>query len=580
MEKDRIRPLPDELRAKIAAGEVVERPASVVKELVENSIDAGSEDITTTIVAGGKTLIQVKDDGVGIDPQDAQFVFTPHTTSKLRTEEDLNSIATMGFRGEALYSISVVSRVTLRTKRKDSLSGIKITIEGGSLPEITEVGCPGGTVVEVRDLFFNTPARRKFLRSEKTEFARILEVVRRLSLAHPHIRFRLFNGGSKVLDTGSSGLKGRIYHTIGEEVAKGILTAEISRPPYRVEVASSPPEVSYPTARLLFLNVNRRPIRDSLLARSVADGYMGMLERGRYPFALVNIHMPPEYVDVNVHPAKIEVRFKEPNILYSLVRECVERALKGPTLNPKAPQPATEEDKKSPYIQDATLSGRELPEAYRIPSSSSTHAPATGLFEEDVRFIGQLWGEYVLFERDQELWLIDQHGAMERAAYERLKEEYREEGGLRSQYLLIPERLETTDVEAASLTTFIEEFRRLGFELLPFGTSATKGGETFLIKAVPHLLSGVSTKALIRDIAEELTQTARGIKRIEDTIEKLLTTMACHSVIRGAKMLSKEEALELLRCVERTELRNWCPHGRPVVRIFHKEEIERSFRRR
>ncbi len=582
MEKDRIRPLPDELRAKIAAGEVIERPASVVKELVENSIDAGSKDIAITIVAGGKSLIQVKDDGAGIDPQDATLVFRPHTTSKLHTEEELSCISTMGFRGEALYSISVVSRVTLRTKGKDSLSGIKITIEGGGLPEVTEGGYPEGTTVEVRDLFFNTPARRKFLKTEKTEFARILEVVRRLSLAQPHIRFRLFNGGSKVLDTGRAGLKERIYHTIGEEVAKGLLTAELVSPPYRVEVALGPPELSYPTARLLFLNVNRRPIRDSLLARSVADGYMGMLERGRYPFALVNIHMPPEHVDVNVHPAKIEVRFKEPNILYSLVRGCVERALKEgtPSVKTKAPQPVTEEDKKSTCISGATLSGREMAEAYRIPSSSSTHAPAISLFEEDVRFIGQLWGEYALFERGQELWLIDQHGAMERAAYERLEKEYKEEGGLKSQYLLVPERLDTTPDEAAMLTTFIEEFHRLGFELLPFGTSATKGGETFLIKTVPHLLSGVSTRALIKDIAEELTQTARGMKRVEETIEKLLMTMACHSVIRGVKMLSTEEAMELLRCVERTELRSWCPHGRPVVRILRKEEIERFFRRR
>ncbi|HHD10990.1 MAG TPA: DNA mismatch repair endonuclease MutL, partial [Deltaproteobacteria bacterium] len=269
----RIRELPADLKAKIAAGEVIERPSSVVKELVENSVDAGSTDIAITVVAGGKSLIKVTDNGAGIDPEDCPLVFKPHATSKIHTEEELNRISTMGFRGEALYSISVVSRVTMRTKKRGNLSGTKITIEGGSPPVITEDGCPDGTTVEVRDLFFNTPARRKFLKSERTEFARILDVVKRLSLAHPNIRFRLFNGTSKVLDTGGAGIKERIYHIIDEEVAKGLITAELYRPPYRLYVALSPPELSYPTARLLFINVNRRPVKDSMLTHALVDGY-------------------------------------------------------------------------------------------------------------------------------------------------------------------------------------------------------------------------------------------------------------------------------------------------------------------
>ena len=576
-----IRELPAELKAKIAAGEVIERPSSVVKELVENSVDAGSTDIAITVVAGGKSLIKVTDNGAGIDPEDCPLVFKPHATSKIHTEEELNRISTMGFRGEALYSISVVSRVTMRTKKRGNLSGTKITIEGGSPPVITEDGCPDGTTVEVRDLFFNTPARRKFLKSERTEFARILDVVKRLSLAHPNIRFRLFNGTSKVLDTGNAGIKERIYHIIDEEVAKRFITAELSRPPYRLSVALSPPELSYPTARLLFINVNRRPVKDSMLTHALVDGYMGMIDSGRYPFALVHIQMPEEYVDVNVHPAKLEVRFKEPRTLYNLLKECVEKALKEKGTQKESPSEQTlKAGGTTVYPSQKTLSGREVPASYEAASNAPFPAPTEELFERDARFVGQLWGEYALFEYNEEFWLIDQHGAMERELYERLRTEYKEKGGLKSQYLLVPERLETTPDEAASLNTFMEEFRRLGFELLPFGTSTLKGGETFLIKAIPHLLTGVSTKELIRDMAEELSQLARGLKRAEEAIERVLMAMACHGVIRGAKTLSKEEALELFKAVERTELSGWCPHGRPVVRRLKKEEIEKFFGRR
>ncbi len=458
------------------------------------------------------------------------------------------------------------------------LTGVRITVEGGSTPEIREEGCPPGTTVEVRDLFFNTPARRKFLRAEQTELSRIVDVVKRLALAHPHIRFRLFNRKTKILDTGRTGLKERIYHLLGEDVANGLLCAELSRPPCRVEVALSPPEMSYASAKRLFLNVNRRPIRDSLLTHAILDGYSGMLENGRYPFTLVHIHMPEEYVDVNVHPAKIEVRFKEPNTIYTVVKDSVERALKGRAVKSSELTRKKEVDKRASYSPQVVPQAKESTAVYT--PSRDTSAEERGLFEEHTRFLGQLWGEYALFERGSEFWLVDQHGAMERVAYEKLRNEYSERGGLKSQYLLVPERIETTPEETATLNTFSQALCGFGFELVPFGPSTTRGGQTFLIKAIPHLLSGVSTERLIKDIAEELAQTARGTKRLEDSLERILMTMACHSVIRGARVLSVEEAVELLKAVERTELSSWCPHGRPVVRIFRKEEVEKLFKRR
>ncbi len=576
----KIKVLDSLLASKIAAGEVVERPASVVKELIENSLDGGASTITVQVAEGGRRLIRVVDDGEGMTKEDASIAFLRHATSKVSKEEDLYCIRTMGFRGEALSSVSSVARVVLRTRRRGDISGTAIAIEGGSKPIVTEDGCPEGTSIEVKDLFYNTPARLKFLRSIESEFGRVMDVFKRAALINPGKRFRLIHGSTRVIDTAPGGQRERIADLFGAEILKKII--EVNTPLVKGYIGSH--EISYPTAKGLFIYVNGRWIRDRGVNRAIMDGYGTLIPGGRYPFAVLDIMISPEDVDVNIHPAKTEVRFKNPGFIYDIIKAATRGAL-GRGLAPGRPEYANRPE----YGGSVTISPHAAETA--VSYSANRHGAIAGESwlkgesEEiknpeflDLETVGQLWGEFLVAEGRGEFYIIDQHGAAERSAFERFKKRYFSRAEARRQILLLPERFEATPDESDAIGRLTSYLDRLGFEITPFGPSSKTGGETFLIKAVPDILAGKSTAALIKDLAEELGG-AGGSGRVEDRIEGALMRIACHSVIRGVRILSKEEGNSLLRELARIDFAGHCPHGRPVVKKFSRAEIESIFKR-
>ena len=498
---DRIKILDKPITAKIAAGEVVERPASVVKELLENSLDAGATHISVKIAEGGKRLISVTDDGGGMSAADALKAFLSHSTSKVATEADLEAITTLGFRGEALASISAVARVLLTTKERGSDGadgGISVKIEGSGEAELTPAGCTEGTTVEVRDLFFNTPARLKFLRSTSSELGRIMEIVKSAALINPRIRFTLLNGLNRSIDTaagtGADPMASRIRELFGKKTALELIRVEN---PF-VSGFIGTHELSFATTKGLHLYVNGRPIRDRSINHAIIGGYERLLDNGRFPFVVLDILIPFADVDVNIHPAKSEVRFKSPRAVYELVRSTVKLALAKETLpgtetlaakgRPPAIGVGPNAAFTDPYATAETTTAyrpeiHSLKETAPILSGSSAGHGEDGPALKSPEFaglapVGQLFGEFLVAENPDtdEYYIIDQHGAEERSAFERLKEACYGSGAIKRQLLLLPERVETTPEERDALNGAREHLERLGFELEPFGPAGAPPG--------------------------------------------------------------------------------------------------------
>ncbi|MBI5810525.1 MAG: DNA mismatch repair endonuclease MutL [Deltaproteobacteria bacterium] len=593
----KIKILDEALASKIAAGEVVERPSSVVKELLENSIDAGASSISIYLAEGGKRLVRVADDGCGISREDASTAFLRHATSKIESEEDLSRIRTLGFRGEALASIAAVAKVTMKTRERGAAEGVSVTVEGAGRPVVAADGCAEGTVIEATDLFYNTPARLKFLRSGESEFTRALDVVRRTALINPHIRFKLVHGASKTIDSPSGTLKERISDIFGQEVLKELI--EVSTPFAAGFIGT--PALSYPTAKSFHIYINGRWIRDRGITRAVIDGYGALLPPSRYPFATLDIKIQPEDLDVNIHPAKTEVRFKNQRFVYDIVKAAVRRALGGsgpaltlPQSQGRGPGPLYPNEVRAAasghFAEESSQGCQSAPDAERLEFT----AVAPDVKNPDIlglEPIGQLWGEFLMAqswsrEGKADFYIIDQHGAAERIAFEALKRERRgthakrrgSGAPLNSQMLLIPEKIETTRDEADELIAAADYLEGLGFEVASFGPSAVSGKETFLIKAVPGILSERGCGALVRELAEELSD-AGGSARAEEKIEDALMRIACHSVIRGPRPLTKEEGAALLKRLSTVDFSGHCPHGRPVVKKISRKEIEAMFKR-
>ncbi len=614
----RIEILDAELASKIAAGEVVERPASVVKELIENSIDANASNIEVTLVEGGSRLIRVDDDGDGMNAEDAEIAFLRHSTSKVLTEEDLGAIKTLGFRGEALASISTVSRMRLKTKEHGAITGTSVDIEGPTAPRLSPVGCTEGTSVEVRDLFFNTPARLKFLRSTGSEFGRVQDVVKRAALIHSNIRFTLTHGSKKVIETGHTSGRARLGALFGTDIEPKLI--EISNA-YLTGFAGSH-ELNYPTSKSIYLYVNGRPINDRSLTHAITSAYGTIIDRPRFPFVLLNIKIPYGDVDVNIHPAKSEVRFQNPRSVYDLIRVSIKEALAtnrlpsggiGTSFTHSSPVAHSQKKETAPVAMEGPDDYISAPEgnqannqkmANRIQSFDfyeTTPGNDTGETRkhEDVseikdtikspellllRPVGQLWGEFIVAESPGSdnmapgFYIIDQHGAAERYAFEQLKKEYGKDTGIARQLLLIPEKVETTPEERDALIASLEYLDGFGFEVIEFGPSARLGGDTFLIKAVPTILSTKRSAPLISDIAEELGA-LRGSSLLEKKIEEVLMRISCHSVIRGAQRLTNEESLALIKRLATIDFAGHCPHGRPVIKRYPRSDIEHVFKR-
>ncbi|MFQ5735808.1 MAG: DNA mismatch repair endonuclease MutL [Thermodesulfobacteriota bacterium] len=587
-----IKVLDELLASKIAAGEVIERQASVVKELVENSLDAGATRISVYLAEGGMRLIRVVDNGEGISREDAPVAFVRHATSKISTEDDLEAIRTMGFRGEALASIGVVSRVTLRTRRPGEVTGTRVTLEGGAGPVISDDGCPEGTSIEVKDLFYNTPARRKFLKTAQGEFGRVAEVFRRIAIINPGVRFSLTHGSSRPVETAAGCLRDRIADLLGADVAEQAI--EVNAPNITGYIGSS--GLTYNNSRAIYLYVNGRPVRDRSISHAITDGYGTLIDGPRYPFAVLDLKADPEEVDINIHPAKQEVRFSNPRLVYDTVKTAVRLALatglapgaSAPSQRPRGlppAGPASYGTAEGPGARPAAFLERTEPfAAESTPGRLEFHERGAEIKNPEfleMSAVGQLWGEFLIAENNLnggEFFIIDAHGAAERAAFERLRKRYFGGAEIKRQMLLLPERVETTPEERDAINNSMEHLHRLGFELAPFGPSGKAGGETFMIKAIPDILSSRSSAGLIKDLAGELDR-AHGSSAVEGRIEEALMRIACHSVIRGRRRLAPEEGNALLRSLAEIDFAGHCPHGRPVVRRFTRAEVETMFNR-
>ena len=565
-QSNKIKIMPEALAIKIAAGEVIERPASVVKELVENSIDAKATDISIYIHDGGRKLIKVIDNGEGMTRGDAAIAFERHATSKLLKEEDLYAIHTMGFRGEALPSIAAVSETVLTTKVSGEIAGSVVRVKGGMIEEVSDAGCADGTTVEVRNIFFNTPARLKFMRSVSTETGHISDAVTRLALAYPAIRFRLYNNDALMLETSlKADLKIRAADIFGRDFLKDIIPVEAGDSLLKIHGFIAKPETAYSTTKGLFIYVNNRWIRDRGINHAIINGYRNCLADGKYPFVVLFIDIAPQHVDVNVHPTKCAVRFKNPKDIYEVMKNSIEAALaslyasfggphskssgrggidgnwrEGVKENTARYEASPPSHARGFEISSQPSQQVEFAEATPRLKHSGTSFDNKALFFEELEVIGQLWSEYLLCQREDEFYIVDQHAAAERVAFEKLKKDYYISRHVNGQMLLLPQRVEVSLQERDAMEGSLPVLTNLGFDIEPFGSN------TFIIRSVPDMLSGMDCRGLIQDLIDELVSSDMSF-RIEDKLDNILMRIACHSVIRGKRTLSNEEAKVLLK---------------------------------
>lgn len=588
-----VRILPPELANQIAAGEVVERPASAVKELLENALDAGARRCQVEIAAGGVGLIEVSDDGSGMSEGDATLAVERHATSKIASLAELGQVRTFGFRGEALPSIASVSRFSLVTRSRDSDAGVELTIEGGAAAATRPAGAPVGTRVTIRDLFFNVPARRKFLRSTGTESGHVTDVVEAAALARPDVSFTLVRDGRPVREWLSApGRAERVAQVVGDD---DLTRCAGTRGPLTVEAFLGRPETARAGAGGLRVFVNDRPVRDRALALAVAQAYGSVLERGRYPRGVVYLDIDPALVDVNVHPQKSEVRFADPravnDALYSILSRELSTAFSLPPArrwNPGRPAPPAPAPPPppEPTIEVGDPWGLGGPEpvppapAYQRPdeplvavqdSSRSPIRPSPEMRWSNLRFIAQVRHTFLVCEADDGLYVLDQHAAAERVTFDKLRKAYRD-SSVSSQALLFPVVVDVTGAEADLVATRGDEIAAVGFDL------RVRGPESISVHGVPKLLQKTSPERLVRDLLSEVMRS--GGRGFSDAVDLALATMACHGSIRAGDPLSPSEGTALLRALDGAEFAGHCPHGRPVVTFTSWHELDRRVGRR
>ena len=582
-----IRVLPEEVASQIAAGEVVERPSSVVKELVENGIDAGACDIRVETRAGGKRFIRVTDDGCGVPAAEVELAFQRHSTSKLATADDLARITTLGFRGEALASIAAVSRVTFATRAAGEPVGTLLRLEGGRLVTRQESGRPPGTAVTVEDLFFNVPARRKFLRSERTERRHIDGWLTRYAMAYPALRFTLVHDGRVVFQSpGNDRLRDVLVAVYGLEVGAAVLEIipDDQQPATSIQVTGfvSPPSLHRANRGYITLFVNGRWVQDVRLTYAIIQAYHTLLPTGRYPLAVVMVHLPPEEVDVNVHPTKAEVRFRDGDAVFRAVQKAVRRTLLERSPVPIAAHPPTAwpvppaqwARKRSERLAGLRLrpAGEQLRFEEQPPdvavSETSLALPAGRI--PPLRVVGQLGATYIVAEGPEGMYLIDQHAAHERVLFERLLAE-RERAEVTSQALLEPQVVELAPEVASLLEEHLEVLSGLGFQVEPFG------GTTVLVRALPAIVAETDPARVLEDVAAALSA---GGAPLAGTVEEAVARQVCkRAAIKAGQVLAQTEMEELVRALEQCASPRTCPHGRPTMIHLSVEQLAREFGR-
>jgi len=607
MQASRVAVLPAELASQIAAGEVVERPSSAVKELIENALDAQASRIDVEIEGGGITRLSVADDGFGMSEADARLAVERHATSKLRAFADLTRVATFGFRGEALPTIASVSRFNLRTRERGSDVGTRVSIDGGKLVSAEPVGMPSGTQVDVTDLFYNVPARRKFLRSTGTESGHVTEVVEQAALSRPDITFTLTRDGRKVRELLRAGERAERVRQVCD--LDDLATCQGERGPLRVEAFLSRPEQARAGAGGLSILVNGRPVRDRAILVTIAQAYGSVLERGRYPRGVVYVDLAPELVDVNVHPQKAEIRFADARAASDAVYQILSKALVSAFSLPpvsraswgRAPARVAEPaptPREEPVYRPASSNARELPfdalmAAVQRPAPVPPAPDPEGALEpslvaardhaaapirprpevpwSSLRFIAQLRMTYLVCEGEDGIYLLDQHAAAERVTFTRLRREYQARS-VPSQALLFPLVVDVSPAELELVEERQKEIAEVGLDV------RARGASSLSVHAVPRLLSRASPERLLRDLLTEVSRS--GGRGFSDAVDLAIATMACHGSIRAGDALSPSEAKALLVALDDADFAGHCPHGRPVVTFLSYVELERKVGRR
>ncbi len=577
---------------KIAAGEVIERPASVAKELIENSLDAEATKIEIAVEGGGERRLCVADDGSGMTQEDLLLAIQRHTTSKISSEEDLFQIRTLGFRGEALASIVEVSKTVITTKSDDSPEGVRVEIEGGRVLTVKATGRARGTTVDVRELFFNVPARRKFLKSLKTEFFHTVRTVKRFALAYPRVHFRLEHDGKLVLDLPpTSDLRQTIAQLYTPELARALLDVHATIPGLTVRGLVSPAQLVRPDRSEQFLFVNGRFVRDSQINYAISQAYESALKGDQHPYIFLFIEIDPRAVDVNVHPQKAEVRFAEPVKVQALVKQAITKALTSAHAMPRWERPSPPSPlpwvptgegcpqggvrAKGEVIQPRA-SQLDLRREIEVLREKPIPSPAPAEALPSFRVLGQLHGTYILVQTESGLEIIDQHVAHERILYERFLAQLREQKVLR-QRLLIPVTIEMPPDKAELLAAHLRDFdERLGIGIEHFG------GGTFVLRDWPQVLTSDWSKSEFVATIERVLAVLE--HEAEPTLEELAKTLAarvaCEAAVVKNKPLRPEEMTELIRQLKQTQNPYSCPHGRPIVLAYSLEELEKKFGRR
>ncbi len=622
----RIRILNEQLTNQIAAGEVVERPASVVKELVENSIDAGAKRIIIKTRAGGKSSIKVIDDGVGMNPDDILLALERHATSKIKTSEDLFSIHTMGFRGEAIPAIASVSKFKVSSKEKDALAGNEVFVEGGKVLKIVEAGLPTGTAIEVKSIFYNTPGRRKFLKSASVELSHIADAVTRLALPHEKIFFELTDSGNTILRVPSSeDQPQRIAALLGRDVATSLIKVKGEADHFYLGGFTGSPELLRSNARQIFFFVNGRFVRDRLVFGALRKAYEGHIPKGRYPVTILYLRIDPSFVDVNVHPAKLEIRFRKGPRVYDGIVTAIQQALAerfgtGRGKSPFTPLAARALRNMGQSRFDGSLArphwkkerdfiddqgGNNEKEAKNNKDYENSAAPVninrdfwpganmhkttrvsdiTPDIEKDLleasgpysnlEIIGQFQNSYMVCQSSEEsksLVIIDQHAAHERILFEKLSIDYYN-SAVSVQGLLLPVNLELSHSDGKMLEKISDDLKKVGMEIENFG------GNTYRILSMPTVMSDQQGKQLILDSIERARETGKG--EMDRFADEVLQLVACHSAVRAGQALTLEQMRSILKGLDNCQMPGSCPHGRPTTKEIQITDVERFFGRR
>ena len=546
----------------IAAGEVIERPANVVKELTENSIDAGAKNITIEIRNGGKTFIKITDDGKGIAPDDMEIAIERHATSKIRSIEDLDDCYTMGFRGEALASISSISKLTIISKTKDDLFGNKLIVKAGDIIDEEQIGAPTGTTMIVEDLFFNTPVRYKFLKQDSTEFKYIKDLVQKMAIANLDVSFKLINNNSIVFTSSASGkIEDIVYNLYGKEIKENIVPVNYNENGIEITGVVGNTLIARDNRKDQIIFLNNRNIKNPIITNSADQAFKGSTGIGKYGFFILNLNMPADYYDINVHPTKMEVRFKDEDKIYKSVYHAIKNAM----LNKKF-LGNNEIVEKEEYIDDEYnfLTNK----TFNNGSRNFDIIKRETARKIEYKFIGIIFKTYIIIEINNELYMIDQHAGHERILYEQIKENYKAHLQNNSQMMLIPDIINLTHKEIKFVQENLELIRNTGFDIELFGSDSVK------INGIPNLEYKVNSKNIFLDILDEMITNERSSNK--DVEERFIATVACKAAVKAHMDLSREEVDNLIQGLLQLQNPYTCPHGRPTTIKITKEEIEKK----